>query len=374
MNNRLSLNDLLKMVGCSDDFAENLKLQTNKIYHYTNAQAFTSIVKAENGKNGIWLSNVEFLNDNQEIELGKKLCSEKLESSTFISDIEYNYYTASFCLADDSLEHWRSYSANGSGICIEFDLHKNKYFDDLEYEGMRPPICPVIYDSKKAKELINLMHSYIFDDTSSSTQKAISKSTIQKLIKDIDPEVLKKITSPGAIAGIAGTLLLSPISLIAAVIGGTIYSVLAEESKNDRINGIKNILQQVDGINTILNINEKTSKEDRFKKIMQLIYPLFKHNTFSSEKEIRLIYFDNKKDNSFTNKIKYRISSNNMIIPYIKSSDLLSDDEPVLLPISKVTIGPVSKQDWIEKSVKFFLDNNGYNDVEVIKSKIPYRG
>lgn len=72
---------------------------------------------------GIWLSNVEFLNDNEEIMLGRKIYSEKLNKNCMIEN-DFDYYVASFCKDGDSLEQWRSYSANGSGVCIEFDLQK----------------------------------------------------------------------------------------------------------------------------------------------------------------------------------------------------------------------------------------------------------
>jgi len=107
---------------------------------------------------------------------------------------------------------------------------------------------------------------------------------------------------------------------------------------------------------------------------MKAYSPFFKHECFKSEDEIRLVYFDDKENPSLKSNLKYRTSSNGMIVPYFSSQDLLSANKSIKLPISRVIIGPVAKQDCIIESVKYFLANNGYLDVKVEASNIPFRG
>jgi len=92
---------------------------------------------------------------------------------------------------------------------------------------------------------------------------------------------------------------------------------------------------------------------------------LFKDDSFSEEKEWRLIYnYDvvgNKKN------IEYRIK-NNYILPYIKIEKL-----NLINLISGITIGPSSNNQIIKESIKYFLDMNNYDYLNIDFSKIPYR-
>ena len=114
------------------NFQSYLSPQIDCVYHYTNLNAFISIVDTSKGNNGLWLSNARFLNDADEIQNGKKFAIDVLKekfnfSTTDIDSLESNikesaedYYICSFCGTKDSLDQWRSYSQNGKGICIEF--------------------------------------------------------------------------------------------------------------------------------------------------------------------------------------------------------------------------------------------------------------
>jgi hypothetical protein len=54
--------------------------------------------------------------------------------------------------------------------------------------------------------------------------------------------------------------------------------------------------------------------------------------------------------------------------------DMELEQERELLPINKVTIGPMQYQEEAVSAAKIFLREQGYHKVEVIPSKIPFRG
>ncbi len=67
------------------------------------------------------------------------------------------------------------------------------------------------------------------------------------------------------------------------------------------------------------------------------------------------------------------------IVPYLTSDALY--DEAFLnaggskrLPLREVVVGPIAKQEITIESIRVFLANNGYENVEVRPSNVPYRG
>lgn len=104
----------------------------------------------------------------------------------------------------------------------------------------------------------------------------------------------------------------------------------------------------------------------------------FKNSAFSAEQEVRIVLSTQDTD-QFGGK-EYRIS-NGLIVPYvctynlhIKEPESGNKIKPDPLPISNVVIGPIAHQDAVIESIKTFLSDSGYSNVEVTKSKIPYRG
>jgi hypothetical protein len=70
-----------------------------------------------------------------------------------------------------------------------------------------------------------------------------------------------------------------------------------------------------------------------------------------------------------------------MIIPYYCTTELdLNNHKNIqdvpLLPISKIILGPTQSQETASDSIKYFLRECGYDEsqINIIKSKIPYRG
>ena len=103
----------------------------------------------------------------------------------------------------------------------------------------------------------------------------------------------------------------------------------------------------------------------------------FKHPSFSEEKEFRLEYkIDkniNKEDN---NKLLFR-SNGNLIIPFFKLKYIDKKDNLSItnrkLPLEKIIIGPSVDFKLNKLSIESFLSKNGYNDVKIVQSTIPYR-
>lgn len=97
-------------------------------YHYTSVQNFINIINTRQ----IWLTNVEYLNDNMECRLGleeiMKIVSERIPNQTFIKTLTDQFYlkvlpkifTASLSKKGDLLGQWRAYCPRDGGVAIGF--------------------------------------------------------------------------------------------------------------------------------------------------------------------------------------------------------------------------------------------------------------
>ena len=106
----------------------------------------------------------------------------------------------------------------------------------------------------------------------------------------------------------------------------------------------------------------------------------FKHDCFSSEKEVRLIISG---DERLHRPRRYR-TSGRFIIPYYNASDTSRRQDGTIcldgtiiecpkIPVASVTIGPMQNQALCALSVQDFLTAHGYNPNIVRTSKLPYR-
>lgn len=111
--------------------------------------------------------------------------------------------------------------------------------------------------------------------------------------------------------------------------------------------------------------DEKVIKEfvEHILGTILILSPTLKDESFSKEKEYRIVYQCHSEKN-----IKYR-EGKSMIIPYIEFH--LDDDNK--LPISKIWIGPTPHKELSKLSIESLLKTNGYEKVTVETSKIPYR-
>jgi hypothetical protein len=101
----------------------------------------------------------------------------------------------------------------------------------------------------------------------------------------------------------------------------------------------------------------------------------FKDEAFADEREYRLVYIENPElfeKIGIARAPKHFRSRGNILIPYVKSSDLV-EELPAKLPLEEVIIGPQENVTLVERSVSEFLEAHGYNEVRVRRSRVPYR-
>lgn len=107
----------------------------------------------------------------------------------------------------------------------------------------------------------------------------------------------------------------------------------------------------------------------------------FKHPSFSEEREFRLqINVDEKISKSKDIDFGYR-SSESLIIPFInlkyKNWNYRNNSEEIdfrdKLPIKEIIIGPSLEFKTNRHSINSFLHKNGYQDINIKQSNIPYR-
>jgi hypothetical protein len=100
---------------------------------------------------------------------------------------------------------------------------------------------------------------------------------------------------------------------------------------------------------------------------------LFKHPEYAAEDELRLT-IANLDHILKDKKPRHRIAKG-MVIPYISTKYISKDVNPPLnrLPIREIIVSPTSRSDLLE-SVKVFVANMGYTDIQVVGSRIKFRG
>lgn len=174
----------------------------NKLYHYTNLNGLIGIV--ENSE--IWLSNMYFLNDKNEFELGLRFVVEQLEAykggfsvlkptKYFIEALEKaidfikekdSPYILSMTTNNDLLSQWRGYTNNGVGVNIGFS---NNFFEENKLK-----VYKCIYEVEKQKEIINhILTQSIF--------MFIGIADSQGIFKDSEKIELSKYDNAVSIAG-----------------------------------------------------------------------------------------------------------------------------------------------------------------------------
>lgn len=111
------------------------KEPTSSLFHYTSYEGITRILQSRR----LWLTDHKYLNDPSEIEHGKHIIINSIQSHITnlnninflrfllneIIDNKYKTYIFSFCENPDYLPAWRYYGNNGSGFSVGF---KKEYF------------------------------------------------------------------------------------------------------------------------------------------------------------------------------------------------------------------------------------------------------
>lgn len=109
------------------------------------------------------------------------------------------------------------------------------------------------------------------------------------------------------------------------------------------------------------------------------VIPFFKNKAFSEEKEWRIVIIEYpSEDKVDKSPVKFRCGTN-LILPYVelKALDITKVNDCNLstidLPISEIVIGPSLNQELVENSINFFLKKRGIKNIQIKRSKIPYR-
>jgi Protein of unknown function (DUF2971) len=107
----------------------------SSVYHYTSSASLISIVS----NNELWLSEATYLNDRNEIELGRRLACDCVNArlaaetsvevgvmlqvalSLFESRTDPHVYVACFSFEGDDLTQWRAYGGAEAPVAIEFE-------------------------------------------------------------------------------------------------------------------------------------------------------------------------------------------------------------------------------------------------------------
>ena len=316
--------------------------ENNTAFHYTDLSGFISIIQNRE----LWMSNVSFINDRNEMQDGISICQKMIRdylngdltcnqkngleiiwskldkgiSGGSWDSNKFDMFASCFCMEGDLLTQWRGYGENG-GIAIGFDqrqlrqccrlMASNLYNEEIrngtEPERMLPH-----------NEMTPLLKKVIYDDT--------EKEIIIKIILDLCLESL--------------------------------------DYQNDDA-----LLEWVCS---------------EFTDIIFRYMPLFKNSSFFSEQELRYVFSaETSKTMRIaaaplrrTQIIDFR-TRNGLILPFIKFKLLDVNCRPLRsLPIKKIVIGPCLHNEDLLESVKYFLENTNNSELidRVISSDVPFRG
>ncbi len=122
------------MAGATEAAKQLMLVPSNRLYHYTSADTATKIIVGGE----MWATDMRYLNDSEEYQLGKRLVVEPLTTALAgvegwrdavhlvedWLDIQQNgTYVASFTEDGDLLSQWLAYCPTG-GYAIEFDARR----------------------------------------------------------------------------------------------------------------------------------------------------------------------------------------------------------------------------------------------------------
>lgn len=285
----------------------------NKLYHYTTVEGAIGILQ----NNTIFASNAMFLNDSTELVYGKELIVDAINKVIKDDNFSTTYY---FGFSDNEIEILKSVlleleKTNLNDIYISCFTSQSDMLS--QWRGYSSGGVRIGFDIEKLYGLNDVHVSKI--DYIRSTQLKNIENTLAVLLTylhtDLDP----------------------------------IYSCfpLIPEGK-DVLSADRDIIPKVIAMILLSNVSS------------------FKIKGFKEEREYRLIYDINSHYNKEKSKaVKYR-SNGKFIVPYIE----LKFDK--LLPITDIMVGQSPYSDKIKHGLELLLKSEGYNNVKVNLSKIPY--
>lgn len=274
------------------------------LYHYTTSEGLLGILQNQN----IWSTESSFLNDLFEIQYGIDITQDILKIHTTKKDI----FVKKFCKLTISylnIMNSKEEEIYITSFCEKSDLLSQwKGYTNFG-EGYAIGLdLQQLTNTKHHKDFKNISIKKVIYDK--KTQKNIIKSKIKYMIKES-----KKL----------------------------IY----QDKKNE-----ENIINAcAKSLAYYLNAQSKR----------------FKSNSFSEEKEWRIIYINNtfSKENRVKN--KFRITDS-IITPYLELN--LSNKNSKLLPIKEIIIGPKINYKKASKSINLIYNNIHKNTPKILKSEI----
>jgi hypothetical protein len=290
------------------------------IYHYTSSEGIRGIIE----KSELWLSNASFVNDTTECSalqqttelfdssnLKNEYVRKRWEAFTKSPDKSNDTYIASFSRGEESLDQWRAYGAFRIGF-------------DAKRLAKRPfNLYQCIYNTDEIKRWI------------------LEKSELDEWRGDCLNDQLKR---------------------------GAAWSIIYAASRKFKNNYFEN------------------ERETRLLVVSHPIWGPFENSPSMYEDEPPIHYRDH--------------AGYNLPVPYVKfylieeegrgdhqgppSKESYFDmkerklkeekKKRKLLPITEIMIGPMRHQDEAELACEILLNDQGYRDVTVNVSSIPYRG
>lgn len=168
-----ALSNFLDSLQSYHEFLVQIPQPDQKIYHYTDLGALSSIVSGHD----LWLTNSQYSNDEDESRHGYEVAQEVIEKRLRKtrrarprdqSEVDYiealsslvkdnpvqGFYICCFCEEDNLLSQWRSYGANGVGVSIAFDP-----MEFIQVTGADMPLglmrlWKVFYDRKQQTRIV----------------------------------------------------------------------------------------------------------------------------------------------------------------------------------------------------------------------------
>jgi len=144
---------LKRFLDSIGSFSEDMILWFNveeRLYHYTDLAGMKGIISGDD----LWLTHAQYCNDESELTHGLELTKRVIqqlsegadakrkayldELTKLVCDPELDpVYICCFCEQDDLLSQWRAYSANATGVSLEFAPN--------EFRFITGPDCPSPY-------------------------------------------------------------------------------------------------------------------------------------------------------------------------------------------------------------------------------------
>ncbi len=335
-------------------------LDDELVYHYTDWEAFFSIVKSK----CLWASDLEALNDPAELYTARGLLHNILSVSSYRDDshasaiqqvlgltylrprwefaresraefrrfaegaTDYllktsadlhwssligHVFGVSFCKVPDLLSQWRAYGLNGGGVCVGFDR------EELEtcFLGVSE-LVDVKYEPKEqVQPVLHLIR--------------MSFEHYQAKMRQLDP---------------SGSRFGQPDDTGISEQGHLLLTIQEEEKRSFKENGIIEDW-----------VNDALSK-------LSVVAHKFKLNAFSEEREVRLVcrLRANASEPELA-KVQLR-AREGKLSPYLEMKPTTS-----VLPIRRVIFGPASKSFDQVYALKIFLARHGHKGVEFDPSK-----